>query len=110
MFYWYPDYADPYSWFTNLFHSAKPPYFNLSYYDNPQVDKTIDSLQQLSATDRAKADAEYKQVQQKLMEDAVAPVLYVQKSLRAYRDSFTGYVDNPAYSNVVFAYDLKPTG
>jgi hypothetical protein len=34
----------------------------------------------------------------------------VQKSLRGYRDEFSGYVDNPAYSNVVFAYELKPTG
>ena len=31
LFYWYPDYADPFSWFINLFHSANPPYFNLSY-------------------------------------------------------------------------------
>jgi hypothetical protein len=40
----------------------------------------------------------------------VSPVLYVQKSLRGYRDEFDGYSDNPAYSNVVFAYELKPTG
>ena len=58
--YWYPDYADPFSWFTSLYKSANPPYFNLSYYDNPQLDKTIDGLQELTATDRAKADAEYK--------------------------------------------------
>jgi hypothetical protein len=37
-------------------------------------------------------------------------VLYVQRSLRAYRNDFTGYVDNPAYSNVVFVHSLKPTG
>jgi peptide/nickel transport system substrate-binding protein len=110
MFYWYPDYADPYSWFVNLFKSAKPPYFNLSYYDNPKVDKSIDALQEQTATDRTQADASYKQLQQTLIDDAVAPVLYVQKSLRSYRDDFSGYVDNPAYSNVVFAYDLKPTG
>jgi peptide/nickel transport system substrate-binding protein len=108
--YWYPDYADPYSWFTNLFHSASPPYFNLSYYDNHAFDKKVDGLQELTAVDRGKADATYKQLQGTLMNDAVSPVLYVQKSLRAYRDDFSGYVDNPAYSNVVFAYTLKPTG
>ena len=106
--YWYPDYADPYSWFTNLFKSANPPYFNLSYYDNPSFDRKVDSLQELTAVDRAKADATYKQLQRTLMNDAVSPVLYVQRSLRAYRDEFTGYVDNPAYSNVVFVYNLKP--
>jgi peptide/nickel transport system substrate-binding protein len=108
--YWYPDYADPFSWFTNLFKSANPPYFNLSYYRNASFDKTVDSLQALTATDRAKADATYKQLQRQLMDDAVSPVLYVQKSLRAYRDEFTGYVDNPAYSNVVFIHSLTPTG
>jgi peptide/nickel transport system substrate-binding protein len=108
--YWYPDYADPFSWFTNLFKSANPPYFNLSYYRNPSVDRTIDSLQAETATDRAKADATYKSLQQTLANDAVSPVLYVQKSLRAYRDEFTGYVDNPAYSNVVFVHTLRPTG
>jgi peptide/nickel transport system substrate-binding protein len=108
--YWYPDYADPYSWFTNLFHSASPPYFNLAYYDNRAFDKQVDALQQLTAVDRAKADTTYKELQRKLSDDAVSPVLYVQNSLRAYRDEFTGYVDNPAYSNVVFVYSLKPTG
>ena len=107
--YWYPDYADPFSWFTNLFKSANPPYFNLSYYRNASVDRTIDSLQSLTATDRAKADSTYKSLQQTLWQDAVAPALYVQRSLRAYRNDFTGYVDNPAYSNVVFVYTLKPT-
>ena len=108
--YWYPDYADPYSWFTNLFRSASPPYFNLSYYDNPAFDRKVDSLQELTAVDRAEADATYKELQRTVMEDAVVSVPYVQKSLRAYRDEFTGYVDNPAYANVVFVYTLKPTG
>jgi peptide/nickel transport system substrate-binding protein len=108
MFYWYPDYADPFSWFTNLFHSASPPNFNLSYLKDAKVDSTIDSLQEQTAVDPDKAAATYRSLQQTLIGDAVAPVLYVQKSLRSYRDEFTGYVDNPAYSNVVFAYDLKP--
>jgi peptide/nickel transport system substrate-binding protein len=110
LFYWYPDYADPFSWFTSLYKSADPPYFNLSYYDNAKLDKTIDSLQELTATDRGKADATYQEAQRTLIDDAVSPVLYVQKSLRGYRDEFDGYSDNPAYSNVVFAYELKPTG
>jgi peptide/nickel transport system substrate-binding protein len=64
----------------------------------------------MTATDRPRADATYKQLQQTLQSDAVSPVLYVQRSLRAYRNDFTGYVDNPAYSNVVFVHSLKPTG
>jgi peptide/nickel transport system substrate-binding protein len=110
LFYWYPDYADPFSWFTSLYKSADPPYFNLAYYENPQLDATIDKLQELTAADRAAADAAYKEAQRTLIDDAVSPVVYVQNSLRGYRDEFGGYVDNPAYSNVVFAYDLEPTG
>jgi peptide/nickel transport system substrate-binding protein len=110
MFYWYPDYADPFSWFTALFRSADPPYFNLSYYKNPAFDRSVDGLQELTATDRDAAEAEYQKLQRTLVDDAVAPVLYVQNSLRGYRDEFSGYVDNPAYSNVVFAYELEPTG
>jgi peptide/nickel transport system substrate-binding protein len=108
LFYWYPDYADPFSWFTNLFKSAKPPYFNLSYYDNAGLDRTIDGLQEETAVDRAKAQQSYIQAQQTLIQDAVAPVLFVQKSLRAFSDGFTGYVDNPAYANVVFVHSLRP--
>jgi peptide/nickel transport system substrate-binding protein len=110
MFYWYPDYADPFSWFSSLFLSADPPYFNLSYYENQEFDRTVDGLQELTATDRDAADADYKQLQRTLVDDAVAPVLYVQNSLRAYRDEFSGYVDNPAYGNVVFVHELDPTG
>lgn len=59
LFYWYPDYADPYSWFVNLYHSAKPPYFNLAYWQNPEADTLIDKLQQLTATDRQEAEKQY---------------------------------------------------
>ena len=43
LLYWYPDYADPFSWFINLFHSSDPPYFNLAYYDNArgQADRQL---------------------------------------------------------------------
>ena len=60
MFYWYPDYADPFSWFTNLFRSADPPYFNLSYYEDAGArQRRSTALQQLTATDRDAADAAY---------------------------------------------------
>ena len=36
--YWYPDYADADSWFTNLYHSSPKPYFNLAYLDDQSLD------------------------------------------------------------------------
>lgn len=108
LFYWFPDYADPYSWFINLFHSANPPYFNLSYYTSKPVDSSIDALQAETATSRAKASATYVSLQRKLLDQAVAVPLYVQNYQRIYQKSMSGYVDNPSYSNVVFIYNLRP--
>lgn len=108
--YWYPDYPDAYSWFLNLFHSARPVNFNLTYFDNPGVDATIDQLPQLTATDRAKAQATYAALQHKLLVDeAIAAPLYVQQYQRALAGNVGGYVDNPAYPNVTFVHELRPT-
>ena len=109
LFYWYPDYADPFSWFINLFHSSAQPYFNLSYLNSKPVDTTIDGLQAETAKSHAAASATYVSLQKTLLAQAVAIPLYVQNYQRVYQKSMTGYVDNPAYSNVVFVYDVHPS-
>ena len=106
--YWWPDYADPYSWFISLFHSEETPNFNLAYYANPELDKQIDGIQALTATNRDQAAAEYVKMQQTLIDDAVVVVPYVQNYQRVLQASVGGFVDNPAYATVVFAYDLTP--
>ena len=107
--YWWPDYADPFSWFVNLFKTTNPPFFNMSYIAEPAVDKSIDALPSLTATDRAGAQASYEALQEKLLGQDVAVPLYVVNYERVYQRTFTGYVDNPAYANVAFVYDLTPT-
>jgi peptide/nickel transport system substrate-binding protein len=106
--YWWPDYADPYSWFISLFHSEETPNFNLAYYSNPALDAQIDGIQALTATDRDQAAAEYVTMQQQLIDDAVVVVPYVQNYQRVLQASVGGFIDDPAYANVVFAYDLTP--
>lgn len=108
LFYWYPDYADPYSWFINLYHSESPPYFNLSYWDNQQADHMIDQLQALTAVSRPQAQQQYVALQKLIANDAVSPVLGVVNAQRAVASSVHGYVDNPAYQAVVFVHDLTP--
>ncbi|MFE3452842.1 ABC transporter substrate-binding protein [Nonomuraea sp. NPDC059194] len=109
--YWFPDYADPYSWFVNVFRSADPVSFNLSYLKDEAVDKAIDALPELTATDRAAAEQSYADLQKKIIEEkAAVAVPYVQTYQRALSADVQGYVDNPAYPNVVSFYDLKPTG
>jgi len=104
--YWWPDYADPYSWFISLFHSEETPNFNLAYYANPELDAQIDGIQALTATNRDQAASEYVKMQQTLIDDAVVVVPYVQNYQRVLQASVGGFVDNPAYAGVVFVHDL----
>ncbi|MEO3873969.1 ABC transporter substrate-binding protein [Nonomuraea sp. B12E4] len=106
--YWYPDYPDAYSWFLNVFKSEDKPQFNLSYLKNAGIDTAIDTLPELTATDQLKADQAYRDLQQKIItEQAAVAVPYVQTYQRALSSDVEGYVDNPAYPNVVFFHDLK---
>lgn len=110
LMYWYPDYADAYTWFANLFHSASPPSFNLTYLDDATIDAQIDQLPVLTATDRTKAGALYSQLQSELIDRlTVATPIYVQTYERVLQAGIEGYVDNPAYPDVVFVHDLTPS-
>lgn len=108
LFYWWPDYADPYSWFINLYHTEDPPFFNMSYYSNPEMDTTMNDAQVLSASDRNQAIDLYKQMQGTVVEDAPSLSVYTQQYQRVMLSSVQGFVDNPAYPNVVFVYELQP--
>jgi peptide/nickel transport system substrate-binding protein len=105
--YWYPDYADAYSWFVNVFRSSDKPSFNLSYLKDAQVDSEIDKLPSLTATDKGAAEKAYADLQTRLIDDqAAVAVLFTQNYQRAYAKGIQGYTDNPAYPNVVFVRDL----
>ncbi len=108
IFYWWPDYPDPCSWFYNLFRTEKAPFFNLAYYSNPALDSDIDQASVVAATDRDEATQMYGDMQQILFDDAPAIPLYTQVYQRAMLSSVDGFLDNPAYPNVVFVYELKP--
>jgi peptide/nickel transport system substrate-binding protein len=108
VFYWWPDYPDPVSWFYSLFRSEDKPFFNLAYYSNPDLDGEIDQASVVAATDRDQAISMYQQMQQQLVDDVPAIPLYTQTYQRAMLAGVEGFVDNPAYPNVVWAYDLTP--
>lgn len=108
LFYWWPDYADPYSWFINLFHTEDPPFFNMSYYSNPELDQQMEQAEELAGTDREQATQMFVDMQRTLYDEVPQISAYVQTYQRAMLNNFSGYVDNPAYPNVVFAYDLTP--
>ncbi|MEN3538516.1 ABC transporter substrate-binding protein [Microbispora sp. ZYX-F-249] len=109
--YWYPDYADAYSWFLNVFHSAEPVSFNLTYLKNRDVDAKIDQLPSLGTKDRSAAETAYATLQRSLIEQkAVVAVPWVLTYQRAYLGNVQGFTDNPAYPNVVFVHELIPGG
>lgn len=107
---WNPDYADAYSWFVNLFRSAEPVSFNLTYFQNKDIDARIDRLSSLLATDREAAQREYAKLQTDLIDKhAVVAVPWVRNYQRAYLGNISGYTDNPAYADVVFVHQLIPS-
>jgi peptide/nickel transport system substrate-binding protein len=108
LFYWWPDYADPYSWFINIFKSENPPFYNLAYYSNATLDKTMNQAERIAASNRPQAIALYRSMQSTLLHDAPAIPLYLQVYQHTLQNGVTGYVDNPAYPNVVYVYELKP--
>jgi peptide/nickel transport system substrate-binding protein len=108
--YWWPDYADPYSWFVNLLETEKQPYFNLSYYSNLGLDKQINRVETLVATNRTAGQALYKSMQETILQQAPLTVLYNDTYQYAMSSGFTGFTPNPAYPNVVFVHNLTPTG
>ncbi|WP_084965459.1 ABC transporter substrate-binding protein [Thermoactinospora rubra] len=108
--YWWPDYADAYSYFASMFRSADPPSFNLTYLKDQGVDAVIDSLPRLSVTDPKAAERAYAQLTSTLLDvRAVAAVPWVVTYRRAYAAGVQGYHDNPAYPDVVFVYELRPS-
>ncbi|HYS33817.1 MAG TPA: ABC transporter substrate-binding protein [Streptosporangiaceae bacterium] len=108
MEYWWPDYADPYSWFVNLLLSEKQPFFNLSYYSNPALDKQINRVESLVATDPSAGSALYRTMQVEILKQAPIVFLYNANYQYAMTNTLSGFQVNPAYPNVIFAYNLKP--
>jgi peptide/nickel transport system substrate-binding protein len=108
MEYWWPDYADPYSWFVNLLLTEKQPFFNLSYYSNPALDKQINSVESLVATNPSAGSALYRTMQVEILKQAPIVFLYNTNYQYAMANTFSGFQVNPAYPNVIFVYNLKP--
>ena len=108
LMFWWPDYADPYSWFVNLFETEAKPYYNLCYYSNPRLDAMMAKAERDAATNRAEAVSLYQQMQVTLLQDAPALFLYNNNAQYALLKSVGNLQVNPAYPNVVFVYDLKP--
>ncbi|MGM7668277.1 ABC transporter substrate-binding protein [Microbacterium sp. A93] len=75
--YYWPTYSDAGSDnLYSLFHSSEEPFFNLSYWDNPEYDALIDTASTLTGSDREAAQATYEQAMELLVDQAPALFLF----------------------------------
>ncbi len=104
LFIWWPDYADPVSWFTSLLHSEDEIVYNLSYLHDDALDALIDEAVELTVTDRDAAEADYIKAQEILADQAYYLNLYDQVHTYIVSNSVEGVTENPAYSYTVDYY------
>ena len=103
---WWPTYPTPNDWIYGLFRTEDPTLFNLSHYSNPALDAELDEAMVLEATDRDEAIRLYGEIQQMLLDDAVA-IFYADLNGRITRRAdVVGAVTNPAY-NAEYFYRLS---
>ncbi|KAB2852432.1 MAG: ABC transporter substrate-binding protein, partial [Anaerolineae bacterium] len=104
--YW-PTYSDAGSdnlW--SLFRSSDAPFFNLSYYNNPDYDALIDEANILAGTDRDAAQVLYTQAMQMLVDDAPALYLMDVGNWYAVPTYLEGFEYNPNYAFATFFYPI----
>jgi peptide/nickel transport system substrate-binding protein len=106
--YWWPDYPDPYSWFADTLQTENPPYFNLSYYSNPSLDRMINQVEPLIAVNKTAGEQLYRSMQLTILQQAPLVSLYNVNYQYALLSQISGFKVNQAYPNVVFVYGLKP--
>ena len=105
--FWFPTYVTPYDFMFSLFRSEELPVFNLGYYSNEDFDFLIDDADALTATDLDTAIELFAEAQQTLIDDNAAVFMVDVPDVSVISDDVSGYVPNPAYSNVVRFYELS---
>jgi peptide/nickel transport system substrate-binding protein len=104
--YWWPDLPSPYSFLYSTFHTEKDPSFNLSYYYNDKLDKTIDDANELTAQDTAKAETMFVDAQKILLDDAASLFIYDRQDIWVTVANLEGFKFNPVYPTVMFFHDM----
>ena len=106
IFIWWPDYADPISWFQSLLYSEDTITYNLSYISDPVLDEMIDEAAEQTVTDRAAAEAKYVEAQNYVAENAYLLNLFDQVHTWIISNSIEGVHENPSYSYAIPYYEV----
>ncbi len=107
---WWPDYASPISWFQSLVHSEDEIFFNLSYIKDPALDAKIEEADRLTATDRARAEELYIEVQAEVLDQAYMIFPYDRVEAAVVTKTIEGFRRYPAYPTAVQYFDIVKAG
>jgi len=99
---WWPTFNDPYDSLYALWHGEEEASWNLSYYDNTEVDSLMDTA--YATPDTAASLALWSACQEVLIEEAPSVYLYDAPHNVPIRTDVKGYIDNPAYTNAIWFY------
>jgi peptide/nickel transport system substrate-binding protein len=107
--YW-PTYSDAGSdnlW--SLFYYTEKPFFNLSYWDNPTYNTTLDEAIGLTVTDPAASQAKYVEAMTLLVDEAPGVFFFDTKAVFIIPNRVQGFNYNLNYPFVqYFFYELSP--
>lgn len=106
VFIWWPDYADPASWFLSLIHSEDSITYNLSYLKDADLDALIDEAVEETVTDRDAATEKYIEVQKSVADNAYLLNLYDQVHTYVVSNTIQGVEENPSYSYAIQYYNI----
>ena len=106
VFVWWPDYADPASWFLSCLHSEDQITYNLSYLNNPELDAMIDEAVEMTVTDRDAAEAKYIEAQKIVADQAYLLNIYDEVRSYAISNTIEGVYENPAYPTAIHYYNV----
>ncbi len=103
---WYLTYVNPYDVLYYDYSCDGDAWTNFSRFCDPAFDTLINDGFELSATDRDAATEKFVAAQEILVEESPAVLTAVVPQIWVYNAEVEGFVDNPAYPNVVFFHDL----
>ena len=106
---WWPDYADVQDYLYPMYYTtqAPPNSLNIGFYSNTEVDKLLD--QAMAETEETARNNEYKQAQQLIVADVASLDLYQKTMTIMMRNTVSGFVYNPIYTEAFNIYDMRIT-
>lgn len=104
---WYPDYADPASWFSTLLVNAGDSAgFNFCYLDDDVFGARCQEAVKLTATDKDAAEKLYIRMQEEILDECYMIFAYDTRQNYVVSDTISGVYENPAYQTCISYYAI----